>query len=184
MTSPLLSVKNLTVEFHTSEGMTRAVNNVSFDIPAGKTIGIVGESGSGKSVTSLAVMGLLQKPAARIPQGEILFNGQNLLTFNDDQMRQVRGNQISMIFQEPMTSLNPVFKVGDQIAETLRLHRKLTAKEAWEKAVDLMNQVGIPKPKESAHKYPHEMSGGQKQRVMIAMAIACEPKLLIAEMDS
>jgi peptide/nickel transport system ATP-binding protein len=181
MTSPLLSVKNLTVEFHTSEGMTRAVNNVSFDIPAGKTIGIVGESGSGKSVTSLAVMGLLQKPAARIPQGEILFNGQNLLTFNDDQMRQVRGNQISMIFQEPMTSLNPVFKVGDQIAETLRLHRKLTAKEAWEKAVDLMNQVGIPKPKESAHKYPHEMSGGQKQRVMIAMAIACEPKLLIAD---
>lgn len=181
MTSPLLSVKNLTVEFHTSEGKTRAVNNVSFDIPAGKTIGIVGESGSGKSVTSLAIMGLLQKPAARIPQGEILFNGQNLLTFNDDQMRKVRGNQISMIFQEPMTSLNPVFKVGDQIAETLRLHRKLSAREAWEKAVDLMNQVGIPKPKESAHKYPHEMSGGQKQRVMIAMAIACDPKLLIAD---
>lgn len=181
MTSPLLSVKNLTVEFHTGEGVTRAVNNVSFDIPAGKTIGIVGESGSGKSVTSLAVMGLLQKPAARIPQGEILFNGENLLTFNEDQMRKVRGNQISMIFQEPMTSLNPVFKVGDQIAESLRLHKGLSKKEAWEKAVDLMNQVGIPKPQESAHKYPHEMSGGQKQRVMIAMAIACDPKLLIAD---
>ena len=181
MTSPLLSVKNLTVEFHTSEGMTRAVNNVSFDIPAGKTIGIVGESGSGKSVTSLAIMGLLQKPAAKIPQGEILFNGQNLLTFNDDQLRKVRGNQISMIFQEPMTSLNPVFKVGDQIAESLRLHKGLSKKAAWDRAVELMNQVGIPKPSESAHKYPHEMSGGQKQRVMIAMAIACDPKLLIAD---
>lgn len=181
MSAPLLSVKNLTVDFHTSEGVTRAVNNVSFDIPAGKTIGIVGESGSGKSVTSLAVMGLLQKPAAKIPQGEILFNGQDLLRFNDAQMREIRGNQISMIFQEPMTSLNPVFKVGDQIAETLRVHRNLSAKEAWERAVDLMNQVGIPNPKGRAHAYPHEMSGGQKQRVMIAMAISCEPKLLIAD---
>lgn len=181
MTTPLLSVKNLTVDFHTSEGITRAVNNVSFDIPAGKTIGIVGESGSGKSVTSLAVMGLLQKPAAKIPEGEILFNGQNLLSLSDSQMRNVRGNQISMIFQEPMTSLNPVFKVGDQIAETLRVHKNLSKKEAWDKAVDLMNQVGIPNPKARAHTFPHEMSGGQKQRVMIAMAISCEPKLLIAD---
>jgi peptide/nickel transport system ATP-binding protein len=181
MTSPLLSVRNLVVDFQTSEGIVRAVNNVSFDIPAGKTIGIVGESGSGKSVTSLAVMGLLQKPAARIPQGEILFNGQDLLKFSDAQMRGIRGNQISMIFQEPMTSLNPVFKVGEQIAETIRIHRNVSAKEAWDRAVDLMNQVGIPKPSASAHKYPHEMSGGQKQRVMIAMAIACEPKLLIAD---
>jgi peptide/nickel transport system ATP-binding protein len=181
MSSPLLSVRNLVVDFHTSEGVTRAVNDVSFDIPAGKTIGIVGESGSGKSVTSLAIMGLLQKPAARVPQGEILFNGQNLLTFSDDQMRRVRGNQISMIFQEPMTSLNPVFKVGDQIAETLRLHKGLSKKAAWDHAVDLMQQVGIPNPAASAHKYPHEMSGGQKQRVMIAMAISCEPKLLIAD---
>lgn len=180
-TTPLLSVRNLVVDFQTGEGITRAVNNVSFDIPAGKTIGIVGESGSGKSVTSLAVMGLLQKPAAIIPQGEILFNGQDLLKFNDSQMRDIRGNQISMIFQEPMTSLNPVFKVGDQIAETIRIHRKITNKEAWDRAVDLMNQVGIPNPAASAHKYPHEMSGGQKQRVMIAMAIACEPKLLIAD---
>jgi ABC-type microcin C transport system duplicated ATPase subunit YejF len=172
MTSPLLSVRNLVVEFQTGEGITRAVNNVSFDIPAGKTIGIVGESGSGKSVTSLAVMGLLQKPAAKIPQGEIIFNGQDLLKFNDSQMRAIRGNQISMIFQEPMTSLNPVFKVGDQIAETIRIHRNISNKEAWDRAVDLMNQVGIPNPALSAHKYPHEMSGGQKQRVMIAMAIA------------
>jgi peptide/nickel transport system ATP-binding protein len=181
MTSPLLSVRNLVVEFQTGEGITRAVNNVSFDIPAGKTIGIVGESGSGKSVTSLAVMGLLQKPAAKIPQGEIIFNGQDILTFNDAQMRRIRGNQISMIFQEPMTSLNPVFKVADQIAEAVRVHKNVSAKEAWDRAVDLMNQVGIPNPKVSAHKYPHEMSGGQKQRVMIAMAIACEPKLLIAD---
>jgi peptide/nickel transport system ATP-binding protein len=181
MTSPLLSVRNLVVEFQTGEGITRAVNNVSFDIPAGKTIGIVGESGSGKSVTSLAVMGLLQKPAAKIPQGEINFNGQDLLKFSDSQMRAIRGNQISMIFQEPMTSLNPVFKVGDQIAETIRIHRNISNKEAWDRAVDLMNQVGIPNPALSAHKYPHEMSGGQKQRVMIAMAIACEPKLLIAD---
>ncbi len=181
MTSPLLSVRNLVVEFQTGEGITRAVNNVSFDIPAGKTIGIVGESGSGKSVTSLAVMGLLQKPAAKIPQGEIIFNGQDILTFNDAQMRSIRGNQISMIFQEPMTSLNPVFKVADQIAEAVRVHKNVSGKEAWDRAVDLMNQVGIPNPKVSAHKYPHEMSGGQKQRVMIAMAIACEPKLLIAD---
>lgn len=181
MTSPLLRVKDLIVDFHTSEGVTRAVNNVSFDIPAGKTIGIVGESGSGKSVTSLAVMGLLQKPAGRIPQGEILFNGEDLLKYSDAQMRKVRGNQISMIFQEPMTSLNPVFKVGEQIAETLRLHKGLSKKAAWDRAVELMNQVGIPNPAASAHKYPHEMSGGQKQRVMIAMAISCEPKLLIAD---
>lgn len=181
MTSPLLSVRDLVVEFQTSEGITRAVNNISFDIPQGKTIGIVGESGSGKSVTSLAVMGLLQKPAATIPQGKILFEGNDLLTFSEDKMRAIRGNQISMIFQEPMTSLNPVFKVGEQIAESLRIHKGLSKKAAWDRAVDLMNQVGIPHPAKSAHKYPHEMSGGQKQRVMIAMAISCDPKLLIAD---
>ena len=177
----LLSVRNLVVEFQTGEGLVRAVNNVSFDIPAGKTIGIVGESGSGKSVTSLAVMGLLQKPAAKIPQGEIFFNGVDLLKCNDNQMRDLRGNQISMIFQEPMTSLNPVFKVGDQIAEAIRIHKNVSNRQAWDKAVHLMNLVGIPNPSASAHKYPHEMSGGQKQRVMIAMAISCDPKLLIAD---
>lgn len=180
-TTPLLQVKDLVVEFQTSEGLVRAVNNVSFDIPHGKTIGIVGESGSGKSVTSLAVMGLLQKPAARIPQGEILFNGVDLLKMDENKMRDLRGNQISMIFQEPMTSLNPVFKVGDQIAEAIRIHKNVSKKEAWDRAVDLMDQVGIPNPSASAHKYPHEMSGGQKQRVMIAMAISCDPKLLIAD---
>jgi peptide/nickel transport system ATP-binding protein len=181
MTTPLLSVKDLVVEFQTGDGIVRAVNNVSFDIPLGKTIGIVGESGSGKSVTSLAVMGLLQKPAAVVPQGQILFNGVDLLKCSESKMRELRGNQISVIFQEPMTSLNPVFKVGEQIAEALRIHKNLSKKEAWEKAVHLMNQVGIPSPAISAHKFPHEMSGGQKQRVMIAMAISCEPKLLIAD---
>jgi len=181
MTTPLLQVKNLVVEFQTGEGILRAVNNVSFDIPHGKTIGIVGESGSGKSVTSLAVMGLLQKPAAIISQGEIFFNGVDLLKCNENKMRELRGNQISMIFQEPMTSLNPVFKVGEQIAEAIRIHKKMSGKEAWEKAVHLMNLVGIPNPSASAQKYPHEMSGGQKQRVMIAMAISCDPKLLIAD---
>ena len=133
MTTPLLSVKDLVVEFQTGDGIVRAVNNVSFDIPIGKTIGIVGESGSGKSVTSLAVMGLLQKPAAVVPQGEILFNGVDLLKCSESKMRELRGNQISMIFQEPMTSLNPVFKVGEQIAEALRIHKNLSKKEAWEK---------------------------------------------------
>lgn len=181
MTTPLLQVKDLIVEFQTGEGIVRAVNNVSFDIPHGKTIGIVGESGSGKSVTSLAVMGLLQKPAAVIPQGQILFNGVDLLKCDESKMREMRGNQISMIFQEPMTSLNPVFKVGEQIAEAIRIHKKCSNKEAWDKAVHLMNLVGIPNPSASAHKFPHEMSGGQKQRVMIAMAISCDPKLLIAD---
>lgn len=181
MTTPLLSVKNLVVEFHTNEGITRAVNNASFEIPIGKTLGIVGESGSGKSVTSLAVMGLLQKPASRIIQGEILFDGLDLLKMSEAQMRSIRGNQVSMIFQEPMTSLNPVFKVGDQIAEAIRIHKNMSSRQAWERAVELMHQVGIPNPKVSANKYPHEMSGGQKQRVMIAMAISCEPKLLIAD---
>ncbi|MFY7992697.1 MAG: ABC transporter ATP-binding protein [Bacteriovoracaceae bacterium] len=181
MTTPLLSVKNLTVDFHTQEGVTRAVNNISFDIPAGKTVGIVGESGSGKSVTSLAVMGLLQKPSGIVESGQILFQGKDLLLNSEDQMRKIRGNEISMIFQEPMTSLNPVFKVGAQIAEVLIIHKNMTKKQAWDRAVDLMNQVGIPNPSQSAHKYPHEMSGGQKQRVMIAMAIANEPKLLIAD---
>jgi peptide/nickel transport system ATP-binding protein len=180
MEAPLLSVKNLCVDFVTPEGVVSAVDDVSFDVPMGKTVGIVGESGSGKSVTSLAIMRLLQQPPAHI-RGEILFQGQDLLKLREDQMRPIRGNKISMIFQEPMTSLNPVFKTGDQVAETLMLHRKIGRKEAWEKVVELYNQVGIPKPSQKAHAYPHEMSGGQKQRVMIAMAIACDPKLLICD---
>ncbi|MCT4642867.1 MAG: ABC transporter ATP-binding protein [Bacteriovoracaceae bacterium] len=181
MSDILLSVKDLCVDFVTSERTVRAVNNVSFGIPAGKTVGLVGESGSGKSVTSLAIMGLLQKPAGRVSSGEIIYNDTNLVTSTEEYMRSIRGNDISMIFQEPMTSLNPVFKVGDQIAEVLMLHQGLNKKQAWQKAQHLLDQVGIPDPKRSIHKYPHEMSGGQKQRVVIAIAIACEPKVLIAD---
>lgn len=177
----LLSVKNLSVEFSTPEGVTRAVNDVSFDVPMGKTVGLVGESGSGKSVTSLAVMKLIPNPPGKIVGGQILFEGRDLVTASEDEMRRIRGNNISMIFQEPMTSLNPVFKVGHQISEVLILHKRMSVKEAWQKSIDLLDQVGIPDPQRSVHKYPHEMSGGQKQRVMIAMAIACEPKLLIAD---
>jgi len=180
MESPLLSIKNLTVDFITPDHQMRAVDNISFDVPMGKTVGIVGESGSGKSVTSLAVMRLLPQPPAKI-SGEILFDGTNLLSLNDDQMRRIRGDKIAMIFQEPMTSLNPVFKTGAQVAETLMLHRGFNKKEAWEKTIDLFNEVGIPNPSQKVNAYPHEMSGGQKQRVMIAMAIACDPKLLICD---
>lgn len=179
--SDLLKIKNLNVDFHTPEGMVRAVNNVTFDVPLGKTVGLVGESGSGKSVTSLAVMQLIPNPPGIISSGEILFEGKDLLKLQEDEMRKIRGNDIAMIFQEPMTSLNPVFKVGNQISESLILHMGMNPKEAWEKSVELLDQVGIPNPRSSAEKYPHEMSGGQKQRVMIAMAIACEPKLLICD---
>ena len=181
MSEILLSVKDLCVDFNTSDTQVRAVNNISFDIPAGKTVGLVGESGSGKSVTSLAIMGLIPSPPGIISKGEIMYNGVNLATASEDHMRSIRGNDISMIFQEPMTSLNPVFRVGDQISEVLMLHQKLSRKQAWTKSVDLLNQVGIPDPKRSALKYPHEMSGGQKQRVVIAIAIACEPRVLIAD---
>ncbi len=177
----LLSVKNLSIEFNTSEGTTKAVRNVSFDVCEGQTIGIVGESGSGKSVTSLAIMQLLQSPPGKITSGEIILNGKNVIGLPEHEMRALRGNEVSMIFQEPMTSLNPVFTVGAQLSEVLILHKKLTKKEALKRSIDLLDQVGIPNPEMSIKKYPHEMSGGQKQRVMIAMAIACEPKLLIAD---
>lgn len=179
--SNLLSIKNLSVDFNTGDGVVRAVNDISFDVPMGKTIGLVGESGSGKSVTSLAVMKLIPNPPGIISSGQILFEGTDLVKTSEEQMRKIRGNDISMIFQEPMTSLNPVFRIGDQISESLILHKGMSKKEAWEKSIELLNQVGIPDPKGSAMKYPHEMSGGQKQRVVIAIAIACEPKLLIAD---
>ena len=177
----LLSVKNLSIEFNTSEGTTKAVRNVSFDVCEGQTIGIVGESGSGKSVTSLAIMQLLQSPPGKITSGEIILNGKNVIGLPEHEMRALRGNEVSMIFQEPMTSLNLVFTVGAQLSEVLILHKKLTKRDAWRRSIDLLDQVGIPNPEMSIKKYPHEMSGGQKQRVMIAMAIACEPKLLIAD---
>lgn len=181
MSDTLIEIKNLSVDFKTDEGVVNAVKNVSFRVPKGKTVGLVGESGSGKSVSSLAIMGLIPNPPGKITSGEILFDGKNLLKISESEMRKVRGNRISMIFQEPMTSLNPVFTVGDQICETLMLHQNMDKKQSLEKAIDLLDQVGIPNPKERVKSYPHEMSGGQRQRVMIAMAIACEPELLIAD---
>lgn len=181
MSETLLEIKDLAVEFTTDEGSVKAVKNISFNIPKGKTVGLVGESGSGKSVTSLAVMRLIPNPPGEITSGEINFGGENLLALPDSSMRKIRGNKISMIFQEPMTSLNPVFTVGDQIVETIMLHQHLTRPKAEEKAIKLLDQVGIPDPVSRVKSYPHEMSGGQRQRVMIAMAIACEPDLLIAD---
>ena len=177
----LLKVDNLSIEFKTEGGTVKALKNVSFEIPRGKTIGLVGESGSGKSVSSLAIMGLVPMPPGKITNGKILYNNEDLLTKSDAEMRKIRGNQISMIFQEPMTSLNPVFTVGDQICETLMLHQNMTKKEAMAEALELLDQVGIPDPAGRILSYPHEMSGGQRQRVMIAMAIACKPDLLIAD---
>lgn len=181
MSETLVSIKNLTVDFRTDDGVVKAVKGISFNIPKGKTVGLVGESGSGKSVTSLAIMRLIPNPPGIISNGSIEFQGKDLLKLSEAQMREVRGNKISMIFQEPMTSLNPVFTVGDQIAETLQLHQKLSKEAAMKKALELLEQVGIPDPQRRIHSYPHEMSGGQRQRVMIAMAIACEPDLLIAD---
>lgn len=179
--SDLIQIQNLSVEFKTDDGVVKAVKNISFNIPKGKTVGLVGESGSGKSVSSLAIMRLIPNPPGKVTSGKIMFEGKDLLSLPESAMRDVRGNRISMIFQEPMTSLNPVFTVGDQISETLILHQGLDKKAAFERAVELLDQVGIPNPKERVHAYPHEMSGGQRQRVMIAMAIACKPDLLIAD---
>ncbi len=159
----------------------QALNNVSLNVGRGQTLGLVGESGSGKSVTALSIMRLLHSPPAHIQSGEIFFEEKDLLRLSEPEIRKIRGNRISMIFQEPMTSLNPVFTVGYQIAEVLRLHQKADRKEAWQKAIDLLDKVGITNPLSRAKSYPHEMSGGQNQRVMIAMAIACEPDLLIAD---
>lgn len=181
MSENLVEIKDLVVNFKTDDGIVNAVKKISFNIPKGKTVGLVGESGSGKSVTSLAAMRLIPNPPGEIAGGQILMNGQDLLKLSEAQMRKVRGKKISMIFQEPMTSLNPVFTVGDQIAETLMLHEKLNKKEALDKALELLKQVGIPDPVNRIKSYPHEMSGGQRQRVMIAMAIACSPELLIAD---
>ena len=178
---PLLDVRDLRTYFHVMDGVVRAVDGVSFSIMPGETLGIVGESGCGKSVTSLSIMRLLDMPPAENPSGEIVFEGRDLLTLSDEEMRKVRGNDIAMIFQEPMTSLNPVFSIGDQIAEAVILHQHLSKKAAWEKAVESLKAVGINNPERRVKQYPHEMSGGMRQRVMIAMALSCDPKLLIAD---
>jgi peptide/nickel transport system ATP-binding protein len=177
----VISVQNLAVDFITDDGVIKAVKNISFNIPKGKTLGLVGESGSGKSVTSLAIMRLIANPPGKITNGKIIFQGRDLLALPEKDMRAVRGNKISMIFQEPMTSLNPVFTVGDQIAEAIMLHENVSKDEAMKRTLDLMVQVGIPDPTKRITAYPHEMSGGQRQRVMIAMAIACKPDVLIAD---
>ena len=178
--APLLSIENLQVHFRTPEGVNRAVDGVSFAIGAGETLAIVGESGCGKSVTSMSILRLLPEPPAAIA-GAIRFQGTNLLDLSDREMRKIRGNDISVIFQEPMTSLNPVLTVGRQIGETLRLHQGLSRAQAEERAVEMLTLVGIPEPKRRVREYPHQLSGGMRQRVMIAIALACSPKLLIAD---
>jgi peptide/nickel transport system ATP-binding protein len=178
---PILSVRDLRTYFFTDDGVLPSVDGVSFDIERGKTLGLVGESGSGKSVSALSILGLIPQPPGKIVGGEILFEGRDLTEFSERELRKVRGNDISMIFQEPMTSLNPVYTVGNQIIEAIQLHQDVNYKEARQQAIDMLERVGIPSPYERVDEYPHQMSGGMKQRAMIAMALACKPKLLIAD---
>jgi oligopeptide/dipeptide ABC transporter ATP-binding protein len=180
MTS-LLSIRSLRTVFRMDEGEAVAVDDVSLDIPESGTVGLVGESGCGKSVTALSIMRLVPQPQGKIAQGSILFRGEDLLRLSDEKMRRIRGDRIAMIFQDPMTSLNPVYRCGDQIAESIVLHRKVSKKEGRDRAIDLLRQVGIPQPGKVVDDYPHQLSGGMRQRVMIAMAIACDISLLIAD---
>ena len=179
--SDLLRVNNLATHFRTENGLVRAVDGISWRVNAGKTLGIVGESGCGKSVSALSVMRLIPAPAGRIVQGEILLEGQNLLELSQRQMRDIRGNEIAMIFQEPMTSLNPVFTVGNQIIEAIKLHQNLSTRQAHKLALESLHRVGIRHPGQRLDSYPHQLSGGLRQRVMIAMALSCKPAVLIAD---
>ncbi|HLO04586.1 MAG TPA: ABC transporter ATP-binding protein [Symbiobacteriaceae bacterium] len=181
MSEKLVEIRNLRTHFHTEDGIVPAVDGVNFYIKRGETLGVVGESGCGKSVTSLSVMRLIPNPPGKIVEGEILFEGQDLVKKSESEMRKIRGNDISMIFQEPMTSLNPVYTIGDQIAEAIQLHQGLNQREAIDKAVEMLRLVGIPLPERRVKEYPHQLSGGMRQRVMIAMALSCNPKLLIAD---
>ncbi|WP_258296648.1 ABC transporter ATP-binding protein [Paenibacillus peoriae] len=177
----LLEVTNLRTEFKTAAGTIRAVDGVDLSVGKGETLGIVGESGCGKSITSLSIMQLLPKGLGKVAAGEVRFNGENILDFSERKMRSIRGNEMAMIFQEPMTSLNPVFKIGKQIAESARYHHGVSKHKAKDMAVEMLTKVGIPRPEKVAASYPHELSGGMRQRVMIAMAMVCNPKLLIAD---
>ncbi len=177
----VLDVKGLQTVFFTASGLFRAVNDVSFNVRRGETLAIVGESGCGKSVTALSIMRLVPDPPGRIVGGTIMLEGTDLLDLDEDEMRKIRGNRISMIFQEPMTSLNPVMRIGDQISEAVRLHRAMPQMEAWKQAVEMLRLVRIPVPERRAFEYPHQLSGGMRQRAMIAMALACRPALLIAD---
>ena len=176
----LLEVRNLKTYFYTEDGVVKAVDGVDFSVGRGEVLGLVGESGCGKSVTSLSIMRLIGVPG-KVVEGTIMFEGRNLLELSESEMVHMRGNRISMIFQQPQSSLNPVFKIGDQVAEVLQIHQNMGKEESWNKAVELLHLVGIPDPESKAHSFPHEVSGGQAQRVMIAMALALNPQLLIAD---
>ena len=177
----VLQVDNLQTHFFTAVGTVRAVDGVSYDLKSGETLGIVGESGCGKSVSALSILRLIANPPGRIVGGAIRFEGRNLLELSDPEMERIRGNEISMIFQEPMTSLNPLFTIGRQVSEAIALHQGLSRKEAMDRAVEMLRRVYIPEPERRVHAYPHQMSGGMRQRVMIAMALSCNPKVLIAD---
>lgn len=177
----LLSIKDLKTYFQTSEGLGRAVDGISLSVKRGETLGIVGESGCGKSVTALSILRLIPDPPGKIVGGEILFEGRDILRLSDAELRKLRGNEISMVFQEPMTSLNPVFTIGSQISEVLTLHQGLSKRDAIQQSIEMLRTVGIPEPERRISEYPHQLSGGMRQRVMIAIALACRPKILIAD---
>ncbi len=181
MATDLLVVDDLKMHFHTRDGVVKAVDGVSYTLNKGETIGVVGESGSGKSVTAMTIMRLIPMPPGKVEGGDVLFNGESLVSMSEDKIRAIRGNRIAMIFQDPMTSLNPVYRVGHQIAEPLMLHKSLSKAEAWKRACELLTLVGIPHAETRVKDYPHQFSGGMRQRVMIAMSIACDPDILIAD---
>ena len=181
MAEPLLAVKDLKTNFYTEEGVVQAVNGVSYDIMPGEILGLVGESGCGKTVSALSILRLIPNPPGRIVGGEIMFEGEDIVKMDEDEVRHIRGNKIGMIFQEPMTSLNPVLTIGRQLTETLELHLKMDKQAANRRAVELLEMVGIPEAKQRINDYPHQFSGGMRQRVMIAMALSCNPKLLLAD---
>ena len=181
MTAPLLHVDDLAMYFHTRDGIVKAVDGVSYTLRRGQTLGVVGESGSGKSVHALTMMRLIQMPPGRVERGDVLYKGDSLLAMDEDKVRSIRGNNIAMIFQDPMTSLNPVYRIGRQLAEPLRIHKGMSKKDAWQRAAELLTLVGIPHADSRVDDYPHQFSGGMRQRAMIAMALSCDPDILIAD---